>query len=108
MKFPFAAVTALCAAFVNALPAPEVEARQVPYIPCAGTYSNAQCCATDVLGLADLDCANRECEVLDMIAQGLLLTSESKQPLLLLPTPRPSRRCALTLVSVLAAAPSRL
>ncbi|KAK4163921.1 Cerato-ulmin hydrophobin family [Cladorrhinum sp. PSN259] len=58
MKFAFAAVTALCAAFVNALPAPEVEARQVPYIPCAGTYANAQCCATDVLGLADLDCAN--------------------------------------------------
>lgn len=27
---------------------------------CSGTYSNAQCCATDVLGLAGLNCANRE------------------------------------------------
>ncbi|KAG9746027.1 hypothetical protein KCU73_g7456, partial [Aureobasidium melanogenum] len=34
----------------------DVSARQVTI--CAGTYSNAQCCATDVLGLADLNCAN--------------------------------------------------
>jgi hypothetical protein len=27
---------------------------------CSGTYNNAQCCATDVLGLADLNCANRK------------------------------------------------
>ncbi|KAK4221079.1 Cerato-ulmin hydrophobin family [Podospora fimiseda] len=57
MKFAIATVAAICVAFVNALPAPEVEARQVPYIPCSGLYSNAVCCATDVLGLADLDCA---------------------------------------------------
>ncbi|TLD26618.1 hypothetical protein PspLS_04365 [Pyricularia sp. CBS 133598] len=38
-----------------ALPA-EVQERQVPYVPCTGLYSNAQCCATDVLGLANLDC----------------------------------------------------
>lgn len=32
------------------------------YNPCAneGLYKVAQCCATDVLGLADLDCQNRE------------------------------------------------
>ncbi|KAK3984566.1 fungal hydrophobin [Cladorrhinum sp. PSN332] len=58
MKFAFAAVAAICAAFVSALPAPEVDARQIPYVPCSGLYSNAQCCATDVLGVADLDCAN--------------------------------------------------
>jgi hypothetical protein len=26
---------------------------------CSGTTGNAQCCATDVLGLVDLNCANR-------------------------------------------------
>lgn len=26
---------------------------------CTGTYSNALCCATDVLGVADLNCFNR-------------------------------------------------
>lgn len=31
--------------------------RQLPV--CSGTYSNAQCCATDVLNVADLNCANR-------------------------------------------------
>ncbi|KAI0016270.1 hydrophobin precursor [Xylariomycetidae sp. FL0641] len=28
------------------------------YVACSGIYSSAQCCATDVLGVADLDCAN--------------------------------------------------
>ncbi|KAI8958183.1 Cerato-ulmin hydrophobin family [Daldinia sp. FL1419] len=27
-----------------------------PYDPCSGLYDTAQCCATDVLGVADLDC----------------------------------------------------
>jgi hypothetical protein len=27
--------------------------------PCAGTTGSAQCCATDVLGVADLDCLTR-------------------------------------------------
>ncbi|KAI0130697.1 Cerato-ulmin hydrophobin family [Daldinia grandis] len=26
------------------------------YDPCSGLYDSARCCATDVLGLADLDC----------------------------------------------------
>ncbi|KAK2059073.1 hydrophobin 2, partial [Colletotrichum caudatum] len=26
------------------------------YDPCTGSYKNAKCCATDVLGVADLDC----------------------------------------------------
>nr|ABR15767.1 cerato-ulmin [Ophiostoma quercus] len=26
------------------------------YVPCSGLEGTAQCCATDVLGLADLDC----------------------------------------------------
>ncbi|KAI1759601.1 cerato-ulmin [Hypoxylon sp. FL1150] len=28
-----------------------------PYVACSGTYPDAQCCSTDVLGVADLDCA---------------------------------------------------
>lgn len=33
------------------------------YTPCpsGGLYSVAQCCATDVLGVADLNCVSREC-----------------------------------------------
>jgi hydrophobin len=48
-------VAALFAGLAVALPT--VEERQV-YVPCSGLYSNAQCCATDVLGVADLDCGN--------------------------------------------------
>ncbi|KAH0343427.1 hypothetical protein KCU81_g5212, partial [Aureobasidium melanogenum] len=51
-------ITALIgSSLVAAAPAPaDVSARQVTI--CSGTYNNAQCCATDVLGLADLNCAN--------------------------------------------------
>jgi hypothetical protein len=45
-------------AIVVAAPA-DISARQAALI-CSGTYSNIQCCATDVLGLADLNCANRK------------------------------------------------
>lgn len=58
MQFTLA-ITALFAAVVSAAPTQnQVEARQVPYIPCSGLYGTSQCCATDVLGVADLDCAN--------------------------------------------------
>jgi len=50
--------TILAALIPLAMAYPYFDTRQVPYIPCSGTYSNAECCATDVLGLADLDCAN--------------------------------------------------
>lgn len=36
---------------------PLVVERQT-YTPCSGLYGTAQCCATDVLGVADLDCAD--------------------------------------------------
>lgn len=36
---------------------PLKETRQV-YTPCSGLYATAQCCATDVLGVADLACAD--------------------------------------------------
>ncbi|POS72270.1 fungal hydrophobin [Diaporthe helianthi] len=35
----------------------EVQERQL-YVPCSGLYGTAQCCATDVLGVADLNCAD--------------------------------------------------
>ena len=43
--------------FAAALPAPKsnLMERQVPV--CTGLSGSAVCCATDVLGLADLDCA---------------------------------------------------
>lgn len=52
MQF-FTVVTALFAS--AALSAPTMEDRQV-YVPCSGLYGSAQCCATDVLGIANLDC----------------------------------------------------
>ncbi|KAK3357936.1 Cerato-ulmin hydrophobin family [Lasiosphaeria hispida] len=57
MQFTLTAITALCATLAMALPA-QVAERQVPYIPCSGLYGTSQCCATDVLGVADLDCGN--------------------------------------------------
>lgn len=52
----FTAITALFASVVLSSPV-EVQDRQV-YIPCSGLYGTAQCCATDVLGVADLNCAD--------------------------------------------------
>ncbi|KAI8946649.1 Cerato-ulmin hydrophobin family [Xylaria longipes] len=52
-------IATLFAAIALAAPAPaqEVETRQT-YVACSGLYGTSQCCATDVLGVADLDCAN--------------------------------------------------
>ncbi|KAK1999581.1 fungal hydrophobin [Colletotrichum falcatum] len=50
------AVAALFASV--ALAAPVVEERQAVYVPCSGLYGSAQCCATDILGIANLDCGN--------------------------------------------------
>jgi hypothetical protein len=55
MKFTLALAT-LFAGVAMAMPT-NLEERQ--YVPCSGLYSDAQCCATDVLGVADLDCVNR-------------------------------------------------
>ncbi|KAI2610521.1 Cerato-ulmin hydrophobin family [Hypoxylon sp. NC1633] len=55
MKF-FAATTLIFAGAALAVPA-AIEQRQT-YAPCSGLYGTAQCCATDVLGVADLDCAD--------------------------------------------------
>ncbi|KAH7136851.1 hydrophobin [Dactylonectria estremocensis] len=40
-----------------AVAAPTIEKRQT-YDPCSGLYDTSQCCATDVLGVADLDCGS--------------------------------------------------
>lgn len=57
MKFAATAL-ALCFTLAAALPA-QVDERQA-YVPCTGLYGTAQCCATDVLGLANLDCGGRK------------------------------------------------
>lgn len=48
-------IATLFAAVAVAAPASELEGRQA-YVPCTGLYGTAQCCATDVLGVADLNC----------------------------------------------------
>jgi Fungal hydrophobin len=58
MKF-IIAVKAVLAVVVVAAPAQLGQRQNATYIACSGTYNGAQCCATDVLSLADLNCANR-------------------------------------------------
>ncbi|RYO86676.1 hypothetical protein DL764_008970 [Monosporascus ibericus] len=52
-------IATLLAGTAMAIPA-AVDARNpsTNYDPCSGLYDSAQCCATDVLGIADLDCAS--------------------------------------------------
>lgn len=57
MKF-FAAAT-LFVAGVLAAPSPNT-ANSRSLLCSPGLYSNAQCCAVDVLGVADLNCATRK------------------------------------------------
>ena len=53
----FTAIIITLTGFAAAAPAVH-DQRQAPL--CSGLYGTAQCCATDVLGLADLDCAVRK------------------------------------------------
>lgn len=57
MKLSTIIATVLAGASV-VLAVPAYMKRQASVV-CSGTEGNAQCCATDVLGLADLNCANR-------------------------------------------------
>jgi hypothetical protein len=57
MRIDILATAALLAQLASASPAP---AKRQTYIACSGLYGTAQCCATDVLGLVNLDCGNRE------------------------------------------------
>ena len=57
MQFTVAVVVAALAGLTAAAPA--VESRQT-YQACSGLYGNVQCCATDILGLANLDCGSRQ------------------------------------------------
>lgn len=59
MKGFTAIVVAITALAGSSLAAPTVEERQT-YAACSGLYGSAQCCATDVLGVADLDCGERK------------------------------------------------
>ncbi|CAJ2512630.1 Uu.00g007490.m01.CDS01 [Anthostomella pinea] len=55
MQF-FAFAATFLASMALAAPA-DLDSRQT-YTPCSGLYGTEQCCATDVLGVADLNCAN--------------------------------------------------
>ena len=50
------------------------------YTACSGLYSSPQCCATDVLGVADLDCANRR-SPMHFIETASALVCRSPSPL---------------------------
>ncbi|EJT77982.1 hypothetical protein GGTG_03085 [Gaeumannomyces tritici R3-111a-1] len=56
MQFNAVFATLFATAAAVALPAAELLQRQVPYTPCSGLQSTALCCATDVLGVVNLDC----------------------------------------------------
>jgi hydrophobin len=60
MKFSIVAITSVVA-LVSANPVAIVEIAERQAAPplCSGTTGTPVCCATDVLGLADLDCATR-------------------------------------------------
>ncbi|KAI1744604.1 hydrophobin-like protein [Xylaria scruposa] len=54
MQTSFVAIFGLLAAAVSAAP---TDNNPTPYFACPnGLYSSPQCCATDVLGVADLNC----------------------------------------------------
>ncbi|KAK8090028.1 cryparin [Apiospora hydei] len=63
MKFFAVAATVFAGLALAALAAPaaeqQLDSRQA-YVPCSGLYGSQQCCATDVLGVADLDCGSRK------------------------------------------------
>lgn len=61
MQFSIILTTLLASASVT-MAVPAMIRRTTPV--CTGTYSNAQCCATDVLGVADLNCAPRKLLIL--------------------------------------------
>ncbi|KAJ7641034.1 Cerato-ulmin hydrophobin family [Roridomyces roridus] len=52
----FTALTTLVFAALTLVGASPLIAERQTYEACSGLYGNAQCCATDVLGVADLDC----------------------------------------------------
>lgn len=55
----FFTVVLAIAGLAAAAPSSPLEDRQT-FEACSGIYGSAQCCATDVLGVADLDCGQRE------------------------------------------------
>ncbi|EHK18144.1 hydrophobin [Trichoderma virens Gv29-8] len=59
------AAAVLFIAGILAAPSPNAKAIRSPLCP-GGLESNPQCCSTDVLGIADLDCANPSSPVTDV------------------------------------------
>ncbi|KAK1720378.1 hypothetical protein CaCOL14_004730 [Colletotrichum acutatum] len=57
MQFTTALVSILATAVI-AIPTGNTGGGSAPYDACSGLYDSLQCCATDVLGVANLDCAS--------------------------------------------------
>ncbi|KAK1472532.1 hypothetical protein CTAM01_16373 [Colletotrichum tamarilloi] len=57
MQFATALVSILATAVI-AIPTGNTGGGSAPYDACSGLYDSLQCCATDLLGVADLDCAS--------------------------------------------------
>lgn len=80
-----------------ALAAPSSVDERQAYVPCSGLYGSAQCCATDVLGLANLDCGERTLTIFWIFrsfTRRERAADETKQQTRLLPTLTTSRPCA--------------
>ncbi|KAI1181127.1 hydrophobin-like protein [Nemania sp. FL0916] len=59
MQYSIIAIIGAIATAVSAAPGDGYPTNPTPYDACPdGLYSVPQCCATDVLGVADLDCAS--------------------------------------------------
>ena len=57
----FATLAATVVALAGfAMAAPSGLDARAAYVPCSGLYDTPECCATDVLGVADLDCVERK------------------------------------------------
>lgn len=102
---------ALAGVFATAISANPTYNNDPPYVACpSGLYSNPQCCATDVLGVADLDCHSRESNPpsLDLEKRTALLILRITQPLPLLSASATSETSVPTVATAPAAALSPL
>lgn len=77
MHASFITAILACAAAVVALPTENTGAPQ-PLCP-PGLYSNPECCATDVLGIADLDCAPPPVVPWDIVQFDQICASEGQR-----------------------------
>jgi hypothetical protein len=84
MQFFTIASVLASVAVALALPGGPGSGGDTSYVPCTGDlYSNAQCCAVDVLGVADLNCATRKFSIhlgIDKVAHPRYFASSLLHP----------------------------